>query len=168
MSLFISGPGADPYAVRRDEIDLLIAVQAGQQPWKIPLLRAARDGRIALTELYDRHAALPLGKLNRAARSQLILLGDDDYKATGPSGWAAWPNVGRWPRYAIVHAAGATVAHYSEAVRLAVAHRRLLLIETSGAQAAAWSEALVRLTVPHTLILPEDQHPKPLPAGKLQ
>jgi hypothetical protein len=54
---------------------------------KVELLRAALAGHIALIEL-PRDAPLP-SALNRITRPAILLIGDDDYASTGPSGWAA-------------------------------------------------------------------------------
>ena len=79
-----------------DQIDRLIAHAATLNlPGRVELLRAVRAGAINLVEI-ERKAPAPMRLIERSPRPVVMLLGDDDYAATGPAGWVAWQRLSYW------------------------------------------------------------------------
>ena len=75
-----------------------------------------------------------------------------------------------WAAFAIVHAAGGTVADYRSFVTLAAAVRRVLLIETTSDLVPDWAALLVRRKprpLPGAVILPRGGL-HPIAAGVVQ
>jgi hypothetical protein len=134
MSLFPTMPGA---AIDRA---VAAAATAGAEHMA-ELLRAVRRGEIALVQPLDRSAPVSMARLKRAPRPVLVVIGDDDYCSTGPSGWACLPTLLCWARGAIVHGTGANVESYRGAVAMAQQTGRGVLVETSSGCAVAWREA---------------------------
>jgi hypothetical protein len=143
-----------------DQIDRLIAqCSTLGLPGGVELLRAVRDGAINLVEI-ERQAAAPMRAIENSPRPVVMLLGDDDYRSTGPSGWAAWQRLSYWARDAMVYATGADVPSYRLAIGLALIQQRFLLIETDSAHAHDWGAALHRRNVPTLgLMPPSGVHP---------
>jgi hypothetical protein len=153
-----------------DEIDRLIALTANMNlVGRIELLRAIRAGVLNMVEL-DREGKLPVRAMEKSARPVLVLIGDDDYAATGPTGWAATRRLLYWAKAGLVHATAADAASYRMAMRMTSAHRRVALIETDTAHAAQWSTALVARRIPCIELMPGDggTHPIPLARNALQ
>jgi hypothetical protein len=145
---------------KSEQINRLITHAAVMNlPGRVELLRAVRDGSINLVEI-ERKAEAPMRVIEQSPRPVVMLLGDDDYRATGPAGWAAWQRLSYWARGAMVHATGADAASYRLALGLAVLHQRFLLIETDSAHAHAWGDALHRRRIPAIgLVPPDGAHP---------
>ena len=104
----------------------------------LALLQAAQAGLINLCVLSARDQKLPLN-LHRHDRPELMLICDDDDKATGPAGWASAAHATRWARRVITHGAGATVDQYRGFAVAAMAFGRLLLVETDSRHLDAWN-----------------------------
>lgn len=149
-----------------DQIDrLIVHASALGLPGRVELLRAVRGGAINLLEI-GRQSAAPVRTLERSLRPVVMVLGDDDYASTGPSGWAAWQRLSYWARTAMVHATGADAASYRLAIGMALAHRRFLLIETDSAHAHDWGAALHKRNIPAIgLVPPDGAHPVMPPRG---
>ena len=132
---------------------------------RVELLRVVRNREIALVES-DRKADVPERVLAETTKPLIVVLGDDDYQSTGPTGWAAVPGLLRWAKGALIHGTGADVPSYRAAIGMALLARRFLLIETDSAHAREWGNALLVQGIPFLGLLPsEGVHPvKP---GKL-
>jgi hypothetical protein len=143
-----------------DQIDRLIAAAASMNlPGRVELLRAVRDGSINFIEI-GRQAAAPMRTIEQSLRPVVMLLGDDDYRSTGPSGWAAWQRLSYWARGAMVHATGGDAPSYRMAIGMALVTQRFLLIETASAHAHDWGRALHRRNIPALgLVPPSGSHP---------
>lgn len=130
---------------RRDQIPGLIAryQQAGQHH-RVPLLMALYTGAISYAEAWRGAGGgyLRAFMARTSNRPAVLLVGDDDYRSTGPAGWPMADAMARWCRFAIVHATGAEVSHYQSALLLAEAHGTVLFVETDSAHEAAWVEAV--------------------------
>ncbi len=107
----------------------------------IPVLSAVRDGRIAVEFLTSRDKAAPMGRLKRYTCPVLVVIGDDDYRNTGPGGWVCTQRVIRWARGVMIHGAGGTVATYETAVSGAEHFGRFVLVETGSEHIAQWVAA---------------------------
>jgi hypothetical protein len=152
-----------------DQIDrLIIHAAALNLPGRVELLRAVQRGDINLVEPC-RDAVVPGRVLKNMARPLVVLLGDDDYAATGPAGWATVPRLLRWASSALVHASGGDVPSYRLAIAMALARPRFLLIETDSAHAAEWDATLSRRRIPCIgLAPPFGVHPVPLSRETMQ
>ena len=111
--------------------------------FKVPLYRAAQAGLISLCEI-TRDGTPPLKRLDRTGRPVVILVGDDDYASTGPTGWISTRKLMHWTRAALVHGSGGTAEDYCGAVALAIRWNKFLLVETSSDHLAAWTEVVQR------------------------
>lgn len=145
-----------------NDFDQMIAgAAAGGADHLLPLLRAVRAGRLDLV-IVERGGNVSFKRLKQFRRPVLVLVGDDDYASTGPTGWLDVVRLVRWARYAMIHATGATQEIYAAAVDGAVVQRRFLLVETDSAHAHAWADAMqgTRPPVPFLGVLPADgPHP---------
>jgi hypothetical protein len=152
-----------------EQLDRLIAHTAALElVGRVELFRAVRDGTINLIEV-GREAPAPLRIMEQSPRPVVLVLGDDDYASTGPTGWAAWQRVSYWARAATVHATGADVASYQMAIGMALLRPRFLLVQTDSAHAHEWAEALHRRRIPALGLLPlEGIHPVPPPREAMQ
>jgi hypothetical protein len=151
------------------EIDrLIVHASTLNLPGRVELLRAVREGAFNLVEV-ARDGAAPMRAIERSQRPVMVVLGDDDYAATGPSGWAAWQRLSYWARGAMVHATGADVPTYRMAIGLALVTQRFLLIETDSVHAHDWENVLHRRGIPAIGLLPPDgAHPLPIEPGRMQ
>jgi len=161
-----------PYSEIRepDAIDRLIALAATMNlVGRVELLRAVKDGIIALVEL-TREAALPSAALEKISRPTLLLVGDDDYASTGPGGWAAASRLHYWARGGMVHATGADVFSYRSVIFATLMARRYALVETDTAHAEVWGTYLSRRIPGIVVLTPADgaQHPLPLARSAVQ
>jgi hypothetical protein len=132
---------------------IVAAVQCGQ-PGVAELLRHVRSGDIQIVQVESRDADIATADLIIVDRPAVALVGDDDYRSTGPKGWRSATTISAWARSAVIHAAGATADTYREAVRGAHVTGRCALIETDAAHADAW--AGVFTGKPVLVILPRD------------
>ena len=155
---------------RPDQIDRLIAVAATLNlPGRVALLRAVRRGEINLIEV-DRQGVPPSRFLKRSHRPVIAIVGDDDYAATGPTGWVATRRLLSWARSALIHATGADERSYQMAIDQALGCHQFVLVETDTAHAREWGEALLARRVPCIALVPRDggQHPLPLDRKHVQ
>lgn len=108
----------------------------------VPLFEAVRSGSMALIYVTDRTATVSLQAVKQLSKPVLILIGDDDGKATGPAGWACAVSVTGWAKRAVVHGCGAEPDHYRAATVGAIASRRLVMVETESRYIAEWTALL--------------------------
>ena len=144
---------------------IIIAEQAGQ-PGAAELLRAVRRAEIELVNIAHRDAEVTVADLSQTGAA-VVLIGDDDYSSTGPTGWRCADTVTAWAAAAVVHASGATAETYAEAVHAARLLGRCVLIETDAAHAQDWAERFQGK--PALIILPRTGvHPVPPTTGEIQ
>lgn len=143
-----------------DQLERVAAAAAHAVPHRLPLFRAACDGRIALIE--PQRGSIIAGRVLKSIRRPAILLiGDDDETPSGPNGWACARRARRWASAAIVHAAGGDAAHYRAAVEAAERHQRVLLVETTSRYQETWASFLPP-ALPVAIITTRDgdRHPR--------
>ena len=128
------------------------ADQAGQ-PGVAELMREVRRGGLALFFNSDRNQEVTVDDLNQAQRPTVVVIGDDDYSSSGPTGWRCSATVAEWAVAAVIHAAGATAESYAEAVKAARLLGRAVLVETDTAHALAWAQVFQPKRV--LLVLPK-------------
>jgi hypothetical protein len=114
------------------------------------LLRAARDGRIALFLCQPENAH---SFKNRAktttGQPTVALISDDDGLQRGAAAWGGYAfRMARWASRVVVHAAGAGPEHYERAILAAERVGPVLLIETGTASAASWLRVLAAIPTP--------------------
>jgi len=127
----------------------------------LPALTWAASGNGVVVFITAPIAAWPRRIIRRAANHpKLVIVGADmgaDVDAA-PAEWRCVPNLARWARTLMVHAAGGAPDHYRTACRLAEAHRRAVVVECTPRTAAEWNNAIrcprTRLNWP-----PEGKHP---------
>ena len=128
-----------------DADELITRLHQRGHPWYVPVVRAVAGGRIDLIEPQRTTSRQELRRtLRRAAtagRPTIVLIGDDDYATTGPSGWPGVASLLRWAALTVVHGSGGTAEDYQWFVELAEARTRLLLIETTSEAAPMWAAA---------------------------
>lgn len=153
----------------RATLDRVGAVLADVAPHQLPLIRAVRDGRITLV-IPERDTPWPKRAVEAIRKPAILVLGDDDGRSIGPSGWRCANAAVRWPRSVLVHAAGGAAAHYEAVVAAALMVQRVLLVETDSEHVAEWRGLLERHRIPGAVILPPNgqAHPAPRPSGLLQ
>ncbi len=123
----------------QDQFARIIAhLSQTQYAFKVPLYRAAQMGVISLCEVV-RDGTPPLKRLDRTGRASVVLIGDDDYASTGPTGWVATRKLLYWASAALVHGTGGTADDYSRAVVMAIQWGRVLLVETSSEHLMGWA-----------------------------
>ncbi len=132
--------------------DIPGAISAMQQAGahhRVPLMQALYHGRIALMDLYRPASATMVKRWMAAARLPAIaMIGDDDEGAEqGPDTWPVAARLLRWARFVVIHGGAGYSKHYEHVVTLALIHRRVLMIECSSANVAAWNEAAARFCV---------------------
>ncbi len=88
---------------------IVVAEQCGQ-PGVAELLRHVRSGHIQIVQIENRSAEIAAADLIIVDHPAVALIGDDDYKSTGPSGWRSAETICAWAHSAVIHAAGATAA----------------------------------------------------------
>jgi hypothetical protein len=144
---------------------ILLAVQAGSIG-VAALLRAVRDGRIALFICQPENASdFKTWAAKTAGQPVVCLVGDDDGLERGYVAWRGYAfRMFRWSDRVLVHAAGADVAHYEAAILAAEEGDRVLVIETGSIQAERWLQALATVPRRPTLLIwpKEDVHPIPV------
>jgi hypothetical protein len=151
-----------PYGhiTKGDDVDRLIsAASAMELTGRVELLRAVRRGEITLVEC-DRQGMPPRRVLEASTRPILAVIGDDDYRSTGPTGWAAARRLQYWARSGMIHASGADVPSYRTAIGMAHVAQRFLLVETDSAHLDEWAASLRKHNVPFIgLRPPTGSHP---------
>jgi hypothetical protein len=153
-----------------DQIDRMIAGFATMgASHHVELLRAVRQRQINLLGL-GRAEEAPMKVLESSLRPTIVLIGDDDYQTTGPTGWASFRRLGYWANGALVHATGADVASYRLGIGMAIMHRRFLFVETSSKHADEWAAALRKRSIATFGLLPPGgaSHPVLPPRGAMQ
>ncbi len=127
-----------------DDIPPAIArLQAAGIVHRIPFLQSLYHGQIAHLEMH-RHSSARLFKqwAAMARLPALALLGDDDHATPdGPDTWAVAPRVLRWARFIVVHGGAGRPEHYEHVLALTAVHRRVVMVECSSANIAAWQAA---------------------------
>jgi hypothetical protein len=115
----------------------IILADAAGAVGMVTLLRAARDGRIALFlcppevapkfKAWAEHTA-------RTGQPAICLIGDDDGLQRGAPAWRGYGyRMCRWSSSVLLHVAGAEPHHYAGAIAAAENGARVLIIETSPA-----------------------------------
>lgn len=130
-----------------------------------PIFNAALAGQVAAVGLAKRNVQFPRREVASFRLPTVLIVGDDDDAATGPTGWRSAKEATHWAAAAIVHGAGAERGHYDMAVASAVRFRRLLLIETRSQFVRPWGSllegkprlAIMPRTGPHPVI-PTREH----------
>ena len=146
-----------------DTIDRVIAILAAHgQEHRVALLRAVRRGEVNLIEAM-RAGIVPSRVLKDKSRPLVVLIGDDDYVTTGPTGWSTLPKLLRWANGAMVHASGGDAPSYEMAIGMALTRRRFLLVEASSERVREWGDALLAKRIPFVCFVPrEGAHPVPI------
>jgi hypothetical protein len=122
-------------------------------------LHRSDPDEVTLLEV-DRQGMPPSRVLKASARTLLAVIGDDDYRSTGPTGWAATRRLLYWARGGMIHATGADVPSYRTAIGMALVTWRFLLVETDSAHMDEWGGALRKHGVPFLgLRPPKGSHP---------
>ncbi len=153
----------------QDEMALIIANASRLTPHLVPILQAARNGRIGFQLMLPGHRA-DFACLAQARRPCLIIVGDDagDGRPDGPDVWPDTKRLVRWANRAVVNAAAAKVEHYEAALASALECDRLVLVETSSARALEWEGLFASDGKPTLTIYPTNgQHPCNPPKGSL-
>lgn len=132
------------------------------------LCKEARDDRITLVRL-RRDDVFPKDLLKAASLPQIILLGDDDYQSSGPSGWKATQDLFEWTRCAVLHAAAADLDTYASGILLAHMVGRLAFVETDTAHVEQWATACEHVGLQYIAISPGvGHHPVEPSSAELQ
>jgi hypothetical protein len=149
--------------------DLPLAIVEASQAGALGLahlLRALNEGRIALLPVLPECSARTFKRWAAITRDRpgVVLIPDDDYCDRGPAGWPLSERVARWAASAILHAAGAEIAHYESAVVAAQFVCRVAIIECSTTTLPLWRDLVERVRpMPATLIIqPRDGGPHPI------
>ncbi len=148
-----AGAGAVPLKWLSREALASIAVRLDQadQPGAAALVRETMQGDLVLLTVSGR-AFSPAKGFDTTNPSTILMVGDDDYASTGPTGWRSSGRVARWAACAVIHAAAASADTYLEAAHAARETGRCALIETVPKHAAAWAELF--MGKPALVILP--------------
>lgn len=129
----------------QDAMNRIIAGLSTIEPYRTPLLRAARDGLLSLSAA-THGQRIPARYLN-GDKPVVAMLADDRPDAGGPEAWRQATRLLRWARFVVFHAAAGEAQQYSLVVGTALAFRRVLLIEVQPRHLPAWI-ALSAKTVP--------------------
>lgn len=151
------------------DISRMIAVLvANDLSHRAELMCAVRDGAICVIEP-RRDFIVAMRVLKTTSRPTLVVVGDDDYAATGPDGWSTLPNLLRWARGAMVHGTGADISSYRAAIGMTLFHRKFVLVETDSAHVQEWGGRFLARRIPTIGLVPSSgAHPLPLARGKAQ
>lgn len=152
-----------PHTLSATERKLTAAIMVQHASCRSPLYDAVAAQLMALHE-YPRGGQVLKRDLKTLRDPAVVLIGDDDGEATGPTGWSGIRHAKRWAVSAIIHAAAGEAAHYQAAVIAAGTHKRLLLVETTAEHRDAWISALAPL--PYFVISPPDAATASEPAGR--
>lgn len=138
-----AGPGDTPTVGSRAAMDAAIArLLQTDEAFRVPLLRAARDGALGFTQA-EGGRAVP-ARFLKLGRPCLVILADDHPAATGPDAWPQARKLLRWARAAVFHAAGGRAEDYAMIAAATVAYGRLLLVEMEYRQMQAWGRLAER------------------------
>lgn len=129
-----------------------LQLAGGQAAEAIPLYRAALDG-LRVVRVVDRRQRFPTELLS-GEHPTLAIIGDDDFRPTGPAGWSCTRTASKWPAAFIIYAGAANAQLYQHAVDTAQAVRRALLIETTAEYVSSWYK-LVPHGMPALVVSPE-------------
>jgi hypothetical protein len=128
------------HSCRPADISRAIAdLNAAGHPAHATLFRAVLAGELLLGLISDRRKTVRPADLWPITQPVLLVIGDDDEKPTGPTGWRCAETVTTWAKAAIVHGTGAAPSHYAEAVRAATITGRAVLVETNSAKVTIWA-----------------------------
>lgn len=163
--------------VRIDTWDAIPAaisrLQTAGADHRVPVLRALYRGKIAHLEL-GRNGSVGTFKRWAAAIQLpgLALIGDDDHsEADGPDTWPIAHRALRWARFVLIHGGPGDASHYEYAVMLAKRYRRVVMVECSSANIAAWENAASKCcTGAEGLVMrppPGGVHPARVPPGEM-
>lgn len=141
-------------------------MEAAGEGYRVPLFRAVMHDQLAISHIWPDQAA-PVSRLDRTGRPALLLISDDDdITRRGPDGWVGAVRALRWANAVIVHAAAGLAHHYDIAVEGTLAHRRMVVVETSSALAQSWVDAALRLQPDQRILRieppPGQVHPVPM------
>jgi hypothetical protein len=128
------------------------------------LLRALRDGRIALLPLHPDTSPATFEFWSRATRHRpaILLVGDDDGLNRGPDAWPLADSVLQWSARVVIHAAAARREDYQDAIATAQIHGRVTLIESCDRTADAWVARIAAMATPRqTLLIAPQSGPHP-------
>jgi len=144
---------------RMSASDIASAIQDAEQHGMLlaELLAAAQDGTIGLACLVPGMAA-PLDLMTASGKPIVVFVADDRGGGAdpGPAGWPELDDLARWSRQSILNTMRDRVGSYVPAIELVLEHKRLLLVETSSARAAAWQRALSVGTAPIIALVPPE------------
>ena len=144
---------------RMSNADIAAAVRDAEQHGMLmsELLAAAQQGLIGLACLVPGMAA-PLGLMNTFGKPIVVFIADDRGGGSdpGPLGWPQLDDLARWSRQTVLNTMRDRVGSYIPAIDLALEHRRLVLVETTSARAAAWERALSAGTAPIIALVPPE------------
>jgi hypothetical protein len=160
------------HVIRPEHCARHIAAQAqAGEPAMIPLFRGVREGLISAV-WNVRGTQVEPSVLDLKRRPTVIVVGDDDYRSTGPSGWPQAARLMRWANALLLHGAAGEPEHYGLAVAAAVVRKRMLFVQTSSSRLAEWdafAEGLCAADILALAIAPrrESAHPvRGTPTGK--
>jgi len=156
---------------RMSAFDIASAIQDAQQNGMLlaELLAAAQQGIIGIACLVPGMAA-PLGLMNKSGKASVVFIADDRGGGhdPGPAGWPGLNDLARWSRQTILNTMRDRIGTYVPAIELVLEHKRLVLVETASARAAAWERALSLGTAPIiALVSPEIALAVPAGVGKI-
>ena len=147
---------------------IIFSASAGRA-YYVPILRSIRDDNLACLNVVRNGGNIP--PVWPKWRPRLVIIGDDDGQASGPTGFAAalLRSFFQRPAGVIVHASGAEEAHYALAVQNALygteGQRLSVMVETTSAFAEEWVNfsLLYALTIKPFVIHPPPGLFHPLP-----
>lgn len=142
-------------------VELQAAAEAAGAFHLVPLFEASRARLMAFGILQNGRPA-PSSFLTRS-KPTLIILGDDHPGALGPAGWLDTPNLLRWAKGVVLHAAAGTRRSGITVAATTGMLGRVLMVECAYRHHAAWL-ALVTKHAPRLPVLnivpePGQTHP---------
>lgn len=117
--------------------DLISRLFAAGETHALPLLRAAREGVLALAMVPPGYR-VPNRLMNEHDRPLVVWLAGDVDPDPGPDGFPQATRLFRWARAALIHGAGGLPWHYDWVASTAIHARRVLLVETGSARLPEW------------------------------
>ena len=145
------------------ELDRQIEITAQVAPWALPILRAARDGRLALF-CVGRDVNFPPKQLDSYLCPRLVVLDDDNCASTGPTHFPCAETVFRWANIVIIYGAAGDPLYYQQFAILTEVFRCAVLVECPSKDTEKWNSVVLRYRRPATRIVqivpfPERVHP---------